>query len=108
MNAKSPTTQAVRFPLGQIVSTPGALDLMERYHVNPLLLLGRHLAGDWGDVCQDDAQANQDALENGARLFSVYQLPSPVGMEDALAPAKVWIITEADRSTTTLLLPEEY
>lgn len=108
MNTKSHSTQATRFPLGQIFSTPGAVEILERYHVNPLLLLGRHMACDWGDVCEEDSQANQEALENGARLFSVYQLPSPVGTGESLASAKVWIITEADRSTTTLLLPEDY
>lgn len=96
------------FELGQLYATPGAQAALERYQVNPLLLLGRHMTGDWGDVCAEDAQANNEALQTGGRLFSVYALPVPDGGSEALAPIKIWIITEADRSATTLLLPDEY
>jgi hypothetical protein len=106
MGTKSNST--TRFELGQICSTPGAQEVLERYQVNPLLLLGRHMAGDWGDVCPEDAQTNEEAVRVGARIFSVYVLASPQGMDEALAPIKVWIITEADRSATTMLLPEDY
>ena len=64
-------------------------------------LIQRHVTGDWGDVCAEDADANEQALLTGARLLSSYR-SSPV------EAVKVWIITEADRSSTTILLPEEY
>lgn len=86
------------FAPGQIVATRGALELLGRTHTNPADLLRRHLAGDWGQLDQADVDENVRSLENGLRLLSNY----PVG-EDS-----VWIITEADRSVTTLLLPEEY
>lgn len=97
-----------RFALGHPYATPGALAAFERYQTNPLLLLGRHLAGDWGDVGAEDAQSNEEALQTGGRLFSVYSLSPPPRMDETLEPIKVWVITEADRSVTTLLLPEEY
>jgi hypothetical protein len=97
-----------RFALGQLYVTPGAQAALEHYQVNPLLLIGRHMAGDWGDVCPEDAKTNEEALQEGGRLFSVYVLPVPDAGSTALAPVKIWIITEADRSVTTLLLPEEY
>jgi hypothetical protein len=85
-------------PLGQIVATPGAIALLETHAVSPAMLLTRHQAGDWGAICPEDDGLNDRALATGERLLSVY----PVGGE------KVWIITEWDRSVTTLLLPEEY
>ena len=106
--SKSTTQVASRFKLGQLCYTPGAQDILQRYRVNPFLLIGRHLGGDWGDVCEEDARANEDALREGARVMSVYVLPPPVSESETLAPAKVWLITEADRSVTTILLPEEY
>lgn len=99
---------APRFELGQLCYTPGAEALMQRYQVSPLQLIARHVTGDWGDVCPEDAQANEEALQEGSRIFSVYVLPPPLSDGETLAAAKVWIITEADRSVTTLLLPEEY
>lgn len=87
-----------RFALGRVVATPGALNLLHENGVTPTGLLQRHQQGDWGDVCPDDANVNEEALRMGFRLLSSY----PVGQQ------KVWIITEADRSVTTLLLPEEY
>jgi len=87
-----------RFDLGQIVATPGALELLERAGVNPLTLVRRHVTGDWGEVPPEDARENEFSVENGYRILSSYT----VGGE------KIWIITEADRSATTLLLPSEY
>ncbi len=86
------------FRLGQIVATPGALKLLEREETDPGSLLLRHRRGDWGTLGEEDWQANIDAVTNGWRVFSSYS----VGDE------RLWIITEADRSATTLLLPEEY
>ncbi len=85
-----------KFPLGPCHITPGAL--AELSHDDVQLALARHVGGDWGDVCDDDKQANDNAL-CGGRLFSVYHTTAGV---------KFWIITEADRSSTTVLLPEEY
>ena len=97
------TTQAViqvkpLFALGQTVATRGALETMQRLGVSPLALLSRHQRGDWGDLDKEDKQANDQALTLGDRIFSAYQLET----------AKFWVITEADRSATTILLPEEY
>ncbi len=85
------------FPPGQIVATPGALELAEQ-GVDLLAYLQRHLCGDWGELCDEDKAENDFSLKNGFRLMSAY--PTPCG--------KLWIITEADRSATTFLLPEEY
>lgn len=87
------------FRLGDIVATPGALNVLEQNGIVPMRLISRHMRGDWGDVPPDDANANTEALRSGARLLSNYLLPDG---------ARIWIITEADRSATTLLLPEEY
>jgi hypothetical protein len=87
------------FPAGQIVATPGALALLEQTNRSALEFLSRHLRGDWGDLCQEDKTENELSLKYGLRLLSSYPLT---------ATEKVWVITEADRSVTTLLLPEEY
>jgi hypothetical protein len=87
------------FALGRLLATPGALAVLEAHGVQPASLLGRHLCGDWGDLDAGDSEANWDALREGLRLLSSYQLADG---------EKVWIITEADRSATTLLLPEDY
>ena len=84
--------------LGRTVATPGAIDALAAAKVSPLALLARHAAGDWGVVCDDDAALNNDALIHGDRIMSVY----------VVGDSKVWIITEADRSVTTILLPSEY
>jgi len=89
------------FPLGYTHSTPGALDLLAAAGVAPAALFARHVAGDWGAVPPEDARENALSLRRGFRLVSSY----PVGDDPA---ARVWIITEADRSSTVLLLPEEY
>lgn len=88
-----------RFAPGIIVATQGVQTLIEQKNLQPLPYLLRHLSGDWGDVDPEDWQANQTALERDERLLSVYHVTS----EQAL-----WIITEWDRSVTTLLLPDEY
>jgi hypothetical protein len=87
------------FPSGRLVATPGALGLLEQIHKSPLEFLSRHLRGDWGDLDQEDKTENELGLKYGLRLLSSY----PVTETE-----KLWIITEADRSVTTLLLPEEY
>ena len=96
---KQPTTPKVLFPLGQTVSTPGALRALEDAHDDAGQFLTRHQAGDWGDVCYEDRKENESSLQNGWRLLSSYRTSKGV---------KLWVITEADRSVTTLLLPEEY
>ena len=88
-----------RFRLGRVVATRGALQALEETQHQPQELLRRHARGDWGCVCPEDARENELSLEQGLRLLSAYMLSSGV---------KLWIITEADRSATTLLLPEEY
>ena len=88
----------VPFPLGQIVATSGALKLLEEAGEEPCLLLTRHCSGDWGELCAHDRRENELSLKHGWRIVSSY----PVG------DRRVWIITEADRSYTTILLPEEY
>ncbi len=90
---------AGRFELGVCVSTPGALEALAEAGVFPLSLLRRHASGDWGELDAHDRRANNAALKHGTRLLSSYALPSG---------AKVWILTEADRSATTMLLPDEY
>lgn len=87
------------FPLGEVVSTPGALEAMQEANVSPLALLHRHLRGDWGNLDMHDKQLNDLAIKDGSRIFSAYNITPTV---------KVWLITEADRSATTFLLPSEY
>lgn len=89
-----------RFRAGQLVMTASVNDLVQRGAFNPVPYLQRHLDGDWGDLCDDDRRQNDAALKSGEdRLFSSYQVTSDL---------KIWIITEWDRSVTTLLLPSEY
>ncbi len=89
-----------RFELGELVATPGALEVLGEFEVSPSELLARHAAGDWGAVPPEDARENELSVREGFRIVSSY----PVG-ETA---RKVWVITEADRSSTCILLPEEY
>jgi hypothetical protein len=88
-----------RFLLGQTVATPGALQALTEAGQSGLEFLRRHARGDWGEVCDDDMKANDRAIGEGTRILSSYTLKNGV---------KIWIITEADRSVTTILLPEEY
>jgi hypothetical protein len=91
--------QTSKFPLGQIVSTPGALNALAEAGQTPLEFIRRHAMGDWGELDEEDRVENERSLIQGLRLLSAYCLRDGT---------KIWIITEADRSATTLLLPEEY
>jgi hypothetical protein len=87
------------FDLGQLVATPGALAALEKTGQTPMEFLSRHVTGDWGDIPAEDRKENQYSLEHGFRLLSSYRTN---------ADEVVWVITEANRSHTTLLLPDEY
>ncbi len=84
---------------GRIVATPGALAMLEKAQKSPSEFLSRHLRGDWGDLCHEDKAENELSLKHDFRLLSSYPVTET---------AILWIITEADRSVTTLLLPSEY
>ena len=86
------------FSLGRIVATPGVLKLCEENGISPIEYLSRHQCGDWGSVPPEDWKSNDEALIHGGRLLSAYMVKG----------IKVWLITEWDRSATTLLLPSEY
>jgi len=93
-----------KFSLGQIVATPGALEVLQKAGQSAAEFLQRHERGEWGDVCPEDRQANDQSLLDGSRILSAYR--TSLG-------EKLWIITEAaddsgSRSVTTLLLPSEY
>jgi hypothetical protein len=95
-----PLSLSPRFPLGLIAATPGALDLLQNDIELAAMLVSRHGGGDFGDIDAEDAGLNAEAIRlGGARVMSVYNL---------LGAGTLWIITEADRSSTTLLLPAEY
>ncbi len=87
------------FPPGQIVATPGALDALHVSGPTLAVLLAKHLSGQWGDLDAHDWQANDAALRDGSRLLSAYTLDDGT---------RIWVLTEADRSSTTVLLPDEY
>lgn len=92
-----------RFNMGSLLATQGALKAMEESNQSPMDFIGRHVGGDWGDVCPDDKQLNDRALIDGSRLLSAYKTRNGV---------KIWIITEATddtghRAATTCLLPQE-
>ena len=91
------SARSLHFPLGRTVITRRALDTLDEADV--LTGIARHASGDWGDLCPEDKEANDDALRVGARVLSAYHTDSG---------QTFWIITEADRSVTTVLLPEEY
>lgn len=93
-----------KFPLGQVLATPGALEAMENSGESPASFLSRHIAGDWGIVDAEDKAANDQSLIDGSRILSAYHTSKG---------EKIWIITEATddqghRAATTILLPEEY
>jgi hypothetical protein len=90
-------TPSAKFRLGHLVATPNALSHLTQEDI--LRAIQRHQSGDWGDVCAEDHAANDRALREGTRVLSVYRSGNDV---------KFWIITEADRSVTTVLLPEDY
>lgn len=96
--------EPAKFALGQIFSTPAALDALENAEQSPARYLARHAAGDWGEVDDGDKASNDEALITGARLFSAYTLSNEI---------RIWVITEATdenglRVATTILLPDEY
>ncbi len=86
------------FPLGRVVATPGALELLEESGEDPSLLLARHRSGDWGEIDSQDRRENERSLKHGWRVLSSYPVRERC----------IWIITEADGSVTTILLPQEY
>lgn len=88
-----------RFSLGRTVATPRSLKALQEAGQAPLEFLLRHVSGDWGEICAEDKAENEFSLKNGFRLLSAYRTTTDV---------RIWIITEADRSATTLLLPDEY
>ena len=117
LTSSSPTTviysNTAKFPLGQIVATPGALELLEETGFSAAALVNRHVHGDWGDLCEEDRAENDYAVTRRLRILSCYRLvdaerlaATPRDKRSSL-PA-LWIITEADRSFTTLLRPDEY
>ena len=92
------TDKSPLFALGCVVITPALLELFQAEMIEPADFLKRHQSGDFGDLCASDIDANQQAIHHQARILSCYHLRK----------TKFWIITEADRSSTTLLLPDEY
>jgi len=88
-----------RFPLGQVVATPGALEALEATGQSPMEFIQRHVVLDPGELDEEDQQTNEEAVADGGRVFSSYLLKDG---------RKIWVITEADRSSTCLLLPDEY
>ena len=88
-----------RFALGQVLATPGALEALQDAEQDPRQFLIRHVTGDWGDLSDEDKQENEFSVNRELRIFSAYKLPDG---------SKIWVITEADRSATTILMPDEY
>lgn len=89
----------VLFPLGRIYLTSGANEALDESKQEPFEFLSKHQTGDWGIVCKDDAQENEFSVKEGFRILSAYKTAKDI---------KIWCITEADRSSTTILLPSEY
>ncbi|WP_051980601.1 hypothetical protein [Burkholderia sp. 9120] len=98
-SALRPALFRARLILGRLLASPAALEALRDANVSVSDLLTRHLNGDWGDLTEDDRRQNDLALETGLRVLSSYALPGNV---------TVWIITEWDRSVTTVLLPDDY
>ena len=97
-------TSKPKFSLGQVVATPGVITALRQSGEMPAKFLNRHARGDWGDICDDDKRLNEEALQDGSRIMSVYSTSNGT---------KIWIITDAAddterREVTTLLLPEDY
>jgi len=93
------------FSMGQMMATPGVLEILQAAGVRPQDLLARHARGDWGDLSLDDKEANSQALVDGSRILSAYELPGQ--------DKKVWIITEAvgddgQRASTCIMMADEY
>jgi hypothetical protein len=98
-SAAPPRHPPINLPLGRLLSTPGAIEAMAKADQEPLELLSRHRTGDWGEVDSEDWVANDQAVIQGERILSAYTLKDGV---------RLWIITEADRAASTILLPSEY
>jgi hypothetical protein len=92
------TTYTALFTLGRTVQTPYARDELHRLNYSPLNLLRKHMSGDWSEMATEDQQSNREAITEGSRIFSAYTIQG----------VKFWVITESDRSSTTILLPSEY
>ena len=111
-------SNAARFSMGQIVATPGALQLLQETGFSAAALLARHLQYDWGDLCKDDAALNAMALTDGSRIMSVYRLVDAEKLKATPRSKRadlptVWVTTDGTnedgkREYTTLLLPEDY
>ncbi len=93
------TTASTRFELGNIFITPGAIDALVETNQSAQEFLQRHRSGDWGELDEHDRRENELSIKHGFRILSAYRTAKDV---------RLWIITEADRSSTTILLPEEY
>jgi hypothetical protein len=97
----------MKFSLGRLLATPGALELLAANSISPLSLLQRHSSGDWGELSAEDVRANERAIKDGSRLLSAYNMPDG---------SRIWIITEAEfvegemrsRMSTCIMMPEEY
>jgi len=89
----------IRFPLGRVVATPGALSALEKVEQAPDVFLDRHVNGDWGDVPDADKQENEVSVEQGLRILSAYTTS---------AGDRIWVLTEAARGVTMIVLPSEY
>lgn len=94
---KSMNTNAM-FPLGQIIITPAAIELLQQLDISPESIIQRHVLGDWGDMVDTDKKANELAVEMGGRVLSAYKLPQG---------NLIWANTEPDRTATTIMLPSE-
>jgi hypothetical protein len=99
LNKRATRTRRVNFRLGQTVATPGALEALGQAGQHPFHFLARHARGDWGDLSPADKRGNDRALRECDRLLSAYKTSTG---------ERLWVITEADRSATTILLPSEY
>jgi len=86
------------FPIGRLMATPGVLAFCKKHGINPIHIFARHVARDWSEMCAEDQRANERAILDGSRVFSAYVYQGE----------KVWVITEASREVTTLLLADDY
>ena len=98
-SATATTQSTTRFSLGRVLTTPGATEALEEAGQLPDEFLGRHQSGDWGNLSDEDRRENELSVREGFRILSSYRTRKG---------EKIWIITEADRSSTTILLPNEY
>ncbi|WP_375576602.1 hypothetical protein [Paracidovorax oryzae] len=96
-SASAPTTEL--FPLGELTVTQGAAPYLFGGVISALGIVSRHQSGDWGDLCDEDKRCNDKAVRSGGRILSTYRVD---------AATRLWVITESDRSVTTILLPREY